>query len=393
MSEKTLCPICTRNSLNVFLRRDAVPVQQNNFYSSAHEALNCVRGDLHMSFCENCGFVCNSAFDPHLMRYSETYDNTQEASGHFVAHLEKMKNRIMAAGVSNARIVEAGCGKGYFLKSLIEDTVLNNTAIGFDPAYQGEETLFQGRLRFRKEYFDHRCVDIEPDALICRHVIEHIDRPLEFLREIKAALHHAPHCRLFFETPCIDWIFATETIWDFFYEHCSIFSAQSIKFLFEKIGLTVTALDSVFSDQYLWIEAINQAHPQPALPQPDKTAALLRQFVEAEQRQVQRWLELLRHYRRIGPVAVWGAGAKGVTFVNLLDPQKKLVDCLFDVNPGKHGRFVPGTAHLVRAPEYLNDRRFAAIIVMNPNYRNEIASLLQQHGCEAELITEPGESA
>jgi SAM-dependent methyltransferase len=393
MSERTLCPICEAGTPEIFLRRSAVPVKQNNLYRTPDEALHCIRGDLHMSFCENCGFVFNQAFDPNLMQYSESYNNTQEASGHFVAHIEKMKNRLITAGVRNARIVEAGCGKGYFLKSLIADTSLNNTGIGFDPTYEGDEALFDGRLRFRKEYFDHRCVDIEPDTLVCRHVIEHVDRPLEFLREIKMALRHSPHCRLFFETPCIDWIFATRTIWDFFYEHCSIFSAQSIKFLFEKIGFSVTALDSVFSDQYLWLEAKNQAQPQPASPQPHKTAALLQQFVEAEQQQIQQWLKLLQHYRQVGPVAVWGAGAKGVTFVNLLDPQKELVDCLVDVNPDKHERFVPGTAHPVRTPAYLDGRGFAAIIVMNPNYRDEIASLLQQHGCEAELITEPGESA
>lgn len=392
MAERANCPICASANIQLFLHRERVPVQQNNLYHSEKEALNCALGDLQMSFCENCGFVFNRAFDPQLMQYSASYNNTQEASGHFVAHLEQMKNRLIASGVKNAKIVEAGCGKGFFLKALIADPKFENTGIGFDPAYEGEESLFAGRLRFVKKYFDHSCVDIEPDTLICRHVIEHVNEPVEFLREIAMALRSSHGCRLFFETPCIDWIFRTRTIWDFFYEHCSIFSAQSLKFLFEKTGFSVKKVEAVFSDQYLWLEAENR---QPALPvpaAPETTAHLLTAFKSSAQQQNQSWQELLQKRSKKGPILVWGAGAKGVTFANLFDRERRHIEALIDVNPDKQGRFIPATAHPVIGPAGLKDLKEATIIVMNPNYRGEISALLQRQGLNAELITEPGEN-
>lgn len=390
MHKQQQCPVCDSLQQQVFLQRQQVPVQQNNLYASPEEAKNCSRGELRMTFCKDCGFVYNAGFDPKLMQYSSSYNNTQEASGHFVAHLEQMKQRLFEAGVSQATIVEAGCGKGYFLKSLIADAASGNCGIGFDPTYEGEETMYDGRLRFVKKYFDHSCIDLNPDIVVCRHVIEHVPAPREFLAEIKLALKKAPDCRLFFETPCINWILATKTIWDFFYEHCSIFSAASLKYLFEKTGFSVSQVVSVFSDQYLWLEAANCGTVAPAADS-GTTARLLQEFIVSEQQQVRQWRELLQAGASSGTVVVWGAGAKGVTFVNLLDPKRELISCLIDVNSGKQGRFTPGTAHAVVPVEHLQTLPNPTIVVMNPNYLGEIAALLKRHGINAQLITEPGE--
>lgn len=389
MGVKKNCPVCESGNILIFLQRLQVPVQQNNFYATAEEAKNCQRGDLRMAFCENCGFVFNAAFDDELMRYSSSYNNVQETSAHFVDHLEKMRKRITDTIPANARIVEVGCGKGFFFKSLIADEKMHYQGIGMDAAYEGEETMFGGRLRFFKRYFDHECVDMKPDAVVCRHVIEHVADPRTFLHEIKLALKEAPDCRLFFETPCINWIFRTATIWDFFYEHCSIFSPDSLKFLFESCGFKVNRVDQVFSGQYLWLEGQNKC--ETIAVEPTSTPTLLHHFIKEEQRQSMAWQSILQQKNRNGKVAVWGAGAKGVTFANLFDPQQNLVDCLIDVNPAKQGLFVPATAHRVCGPERLLQDKFAAVIVMNPNYLGEIARKIEKMGIVTELITEPGE--
>ena len=56
---------------------------------------------------------------------------------------------------------------------------------------------------------------------------------------------------------------------------------------------------------------------------------------------------------RSGP---WGAGSRGVQFLNLADPQRRLA-AVVDVNPRKWGRYLPVTAHRVDAPETLSALR------------------------------------
>ena len=41
-----------------------------------------------------------------------------------------------------------------------------------------------------------------------------------------------------------------------------------------------------------------------------------------------------------GSFAVWGAGAKGSTFLNLLDKERKAVKYVIDINPAKQNKFI-----------------------------------------------------
>ncbi|EKD84380.1 MAG: NDP-hexose methyltransferase protein [uncultured bacterium] len=350
------------------------------------------RGDLRMCFCSTCGFVFNSAFDPVLMVYNADYNNTQESSECFKQHLSALKEKLtVESGLKNSTIAEIGCGKGFFLKMLILDESLGNRGFGFDPSYEGEEVMAEGRLTFEKKYFDGNCRGFKADALICRHVIEHIPNPRQFVEEISVALGASPGCRLFFETPCIDWIFDNLTIWDFFYEHCSLFSAESLTILFNHCGYQIKRLEHVFGNQYLWMEAAKSSESTDVSIYTGKTFEKMKKFAAYERGVIARWNKTVQHLKGLGSLAVWGAGAKGVTFVNLLDRRRDLIDLIIDLNPAKHDKYIPGTGHKVVGYEDIAGAGIKNVIVMNPNYIEEIRAMLSKSGVKVNLITEPGE--
>ena len=101
---------------------------------------------------------------------------------------------------------------------------------------------------------------------------------------------------------------------------------------------------------------------------------------------IQHWQKHLKELCSLGKVAIWGAGAKGVTFANLLDPHSKLIDCIVDLNPNKQGRFVPGTGHPIVSYRDLPKRNVATAILMNPNYREENQEYLKKAGIKISLI-------
>ena len=59
---------------------------------------------------------------------------------------------------------------------------------------------------------------------------------------------------------------------------------------------------------------------------------------------------------------------------------------MIDINKHKQGKYLPGTGHVVSAPEALNDTPVDLIIVMNPVYLREISSDLAEMGLSPELV-------
>ena len=386
MTDRSACRLCGEVASRAFLVRRGVPVHQNLILATREAARAIPRGDLEMCVCEACGFVFNRAFDPSLLRYGESYDNDQTCSSEFRAYLDGLLHRILVErGVRGSVVVEVGCGSGAFLRRLVEDPELENTGYGFDPAYRGPDTAADGRLRFRREMYGPACRVDGAAVVVCRHVIEHVPDPLALLADVRGALLNEADPALFFETPCVDWILRHRVVWDFFYEHCSLFSTRTLAAAFERAGFGVARVGHVFQGQYLWLEAgrRNDGAPQRGA---GGTAALAAEFSAHERETTDAWRRTIESERRRGPVALWGAGAKGVTLANLVDPDGELVDCVVDLNPRKQGNYLPGTGHPIVAPEALGARGVVAAVPMNPNYREENVEILARNGLAVRLV-------
>lgn len=370
------CPVCTCSETKPFVERHRVTTQQNLLVADADQARAMNGGSLIMHACSQCGFTFNAAFDPTLLTYDGDYDNTQTHSGYFQQYVDDLVAMLInERGVRDSTIVEVGCGKGGFLRKLVEHPSAQNRGVGFDPTYVGPNTDFDGRLRFERRFYDQHAANIKPDVVICRHVIEHVPDPVALLRSVRRAIGDAPHAKVFFETPDVRWILKHGVVWDFFYEHCSLFTSGSLAAAFETAGFEVNAVKRIFGEQYLWIEAQPRDVASPTYDAGD-VATLADAFAHAEAQRIARWRDDLTMYASKGAVALWGAGAKGVTLANLIDPDAALINCVVDVNPGKQGRFLPGTAHPIVAPDQLSARGVRTAVILNPNYLNEIRATI-----------------
>lgn len=380
MPAKPACPVCGGMALTRVLSRRQVPVHQNLVFTSQSEALAARRGDLTILACDGCGFVFNLDFDPSKLEYGPQYDNTQLASPRFQEHVgELVRHLLDERGVRGARIVEVGCGKGAFLRALIAPEDADNRGIGFDPSYVGPDEELDGRLRFERRFYDETCTDVPADVVVSRHVIEHVPEPLALLRSIFAALRHQPGARLFLETPCVAWILRNVVIWDLFYEHCSLFTARSLTTACELAGFTVESVRHVFGGQYLWLEAVNRP-PDHVSRDGQAVSDLATTFAREETQKTERWRTTIRELAGAHRLALWGAAAKGVTFANVVDPDRDYFSCLTDMNPAKHGGFTAGTGHPIVPPDDLDSRGITAAVLLNPNYRAEIEAQLRARG-------------
>jgi hypothetical protein len=115
-----------------------------------------------------------------------------------------------------------------------------------------------------------------------------------------------------------------------------------------------------------------------------KKAVLVTQFARCTDEKRAYWSDQLRSIER-GSVALWGAGAKGATFLNVV-PDGDAVGLVIDVNPRKHGKFIPGTGQRIAAPDALRETQPKAVILTNAIYRNEVECALHALGTDAAIL-------
>jgi SAM-dependent methyltransferase len=379
------CPVCGHALPEVFFEAGAVPVHCNILWASPGDARHARRGALSLALCPDCGLVCNAAFDPALVGYDASYENSLHHSPRFEAYAETLARDLSERlSLRDQLIVEVGCGKGEFLRGLCRTA--GARGLGIDASYDPDiaPEAAGGPVRFVREPFSALPGDLAPALIVCRHVLEHLPDPGPFVTEIAAAARRSPECHVFLEVPNVLFTLRDLGIWDLIYEHCAYFSAPALARLCEGAGLSVQRIYATYGDQFLCVEAtVAQPGSAPGAGDVDELSRLSDRFAAEYRRKVGFWQARLRELKADGRrVALWGAGSKGITFVNVV-PGGDTVSCLVDLNPRKHGRFVPGTGQPVVAPETLARIQPDVILVMNPLYRDEIARLARRIGSSA----------
>lgn len=332
-------------------RQFGLPVFQNKVYSRREDALAAVVGDVELVQCPDTGLVSNALFDSGLLNYDESYQNEQALSPTFRHHLEQVLALVVRHFWELGNGVEIGCGKGYFLESLL-DAGLNVT--GFDPAYQGNNR------RVHKHYYRADTEAANPDYIVLRHVLEHISNPWDFLRGLAVASKSG--CGIYIEVPCFDWIVEHNACFDVFYEHCNYFTLDVLRDAFGR----VLDLGRLFGGQYLFVIADVSTFrlPQACRSQKYPPLNLLSAFDS-----------ILASCAKNRRTYVWGAGAKGMVFTNIASRYGLHVDALVDINPVKQGCYIGLAGTPILSPEWIGEGfENANVVLMNPVYEDEVAS-------------------
>jgi len=384
------CPVCGESEMTGFFRTTGAPVFCNVLWPTARSALAAPRSTINLAFCEGCGLIYNTAFDPLLLKYTEEYENSLNFSPRFQHYAEELALRLVERyQLYGKDIVEIGCGQGDFLSLLTEAG--GNRGLGFDPSYDASKAMTRAGagVSILPELYSELHAAYPADLVCCRHVLEHIAQPLGFMQSVRRAVGERTGTVVFFEVPNALYTLQRLSVWDIIYEHCSYFTPRSLQELFLRAEFDPSDVLEQFEGQYLTIEArARQTQPQEpvAVPEMDIAEVCL-DFEDSCNAKMNLWRQIIRRQHEDNRrLVVWGAGAKGVTFLNMLNVPTAAVEYVVDVNPRKHGRYVPGTAQQIVPPSFLQSYRPHAVIIMNSIYRGEIEQLLTEMGLGAEII-------
>lgn len=390
MANQVICPSCGAGVGAPFYELEAVPTNSCLLINNRNAAVDFPVAPLALCLCRGCGFIFNTAWEPARTHYSEAYEETQSFSPTFnVFHDRLARDLIARHDLKGKRIVEIGCGKGEFLGLLCR--LGDNEGLGYDPGFiPARQDDPEHRIRVVREFFDENSGPLACDFLCCKMTFEHIPHVGEFMHAIRQTLGSQAETGVFFQVPDAGRILREAAFWDVYYEHCSYFTADSLRGLFESSGFAVERVWTDYNEQYLMIEA----HP---LPESRAVATGPRELAKIEA-QVDRfrldvataistWRERLAATAGAGKrIVLWGSGSKAVAFLTTLGIDGE-VAAVVDINPFRQGRFMPATGHPIIGPQEAAALAPDMVVIMNPVYREEIGEMLKSHACSSQLVT------
>lgn len=335
---------------NLLYQQDDFPIFQNRMYNSKKEGVHCPKGNICLVEDLKTGLIYNASFSPDLMVYDRNYQNEQGISRIFQDHLEVVAG-IIERSIGKERLVEIGCGKGFFLEILINKGF---DITGFDPTYEGLNPCI------KQQYFGPNVIK-KSNGLILRHVLEHIQHPVSFLEQLKIANYG--NGKIYIEVPCFDWICEHKAWFDIFYEHVNYFRLTDFNRMFGE----VIESGKLFGGQYIYVIAELSSLKTPILDSNDQVnfpSDFTASISEKNSTQNNR-------------IAIWGGASKGVIFALLKIRAGYEISTVIDINPAKQGKFLAGTGLQIKSASQglLDIESGSTIYIMNSNYLEEIKNM------------------
>ncbi|WP_412542032.1 class I SAM-dependent methyltransferase [Longispora sp. K20-0274] len=320
-------------------------------------------GRMDLWSCPSCAHVLNVDFREDVRATDGLFDNSMLSSASYRAHVAGVADRVLGAATPT-RTLELGCGEGELLELL-----------------PGERTGWSRHVpeTVTRDGYTLNAGSWAPapgetyDLVVARHVLEHVADPLGLLEQLRSVTDG----RGYLEVPDAGYDLG-QAGWDVIYPHAHYFHAGSLVAMCERAGFTVTNHGLTFHDQYLFVEVSTEPGPRvPVDNEPQR--AVVANFGDRFKALIEHWQGVVKAHRR---PALWGAGARGLTFLATVDPGHAMT--VVDLNQGKHGRYL-ATGHRVDPPTSL-PRDTDVVIITNPAYQEEIERSVAELGITAEVL-------
>jgi SAM-dependent methyltransferase len=368
--------VCDSTELSVFVEIENVPTQDGVLWESAAEAQASPLGDIRLALCQRCSYVWNVAHDPANVTFTR-YDVSLQHSPSFRTFvLDLCRDLVERHNLRGRSILEIGSGGGDFLEALC--AVGGNRGVGFDPSYLAQREAGGGAAwHIVPEPYSERVMRTDVDFVACRHVLDIVDDQRGLLDLARRTLAGRAGGIAYFEVPDARHTLEGRIFWNLVYEHRTWFVPDSLRTLFARAGLEVIAVERLWHDEYLGIEARPRTSDgnAPLVP-PDENglAATVTAFATELSAARDAWSERMRALADDGRrVALWGAGARAIGFLSLVPAAAAVCAYAVDINPKRQGLFLPRTAIRVEAPDHVRTNPVDLVLITNPTYAEEIA--------------------
>jgi hypothetical protein len=279
-------------------------------------------------------------------------------------------------------VVEVGCGEGHLLRALASERP-QGRYFGFDPS--NAVNTGSGLIEGRRALFDPatHLAELRPDLIISRHVLEHLMNPLGFVQAISfAASWQNIETRLFIEVPCIDHVIRLGRTVDFFYEHNSNFTTNSLERLLRRCASEVEVVARSYNDEVIY--GIAQFRRREDQVQFATEAVAFGERSIRNRKAMRAEVDKLAESGR--RVAIWGGTGKAAAFINQFGLDARRFPLVVDSDLDKAGTYVPGTGQEILYRDILLQYPAEVIVIATQWRAGDIVAEIERCGIMYQTI-------
>ena len=360
---------------------------------------------LTLVWCPNCT----------LVQIRETVD-PEKLFSHYVYFSSQSKTMVESARNcvddvieqeklgKNSFVMELASNDGYLLQHYRNAGIPH---VGVDPAKNVAEEANRNGIRTLPEFFTAEFAkqfEGQVDVLHANNVLAHVADTLGFVEGIATVLR--PNGVAVIEVPYIGSLIDNAEFDTIYHEHLCYFSVYSMSRLLNQKGLTIQRVESlpihggsirVFARKQ---GSVFSRHPDvwTLLDEEAKRGFYKESYYSNFQWRVDDMMELFWERMKTysffyGPIACYGAAAKGNTRLNYPHPDyaKYILSFVADSTPAKQGLFTPGMRLEVVSPEKFREANPPVALILAWNFADEIAKKEQAYTRSGGIFLVPDE--
>ena len=371
-----------RSQCKIFLKFGKMPIANGFLYKQDFKKEYFF--DLNIAFNKKLAlFQLEKNPNPKKM-FNKNYPFYTSSSKFMISHFKDFANWIKKKikKKKKIKIMEIGSNDGTFLKNF-----KNDFHIGVEPSKSVHDIAIKNKINSKNKFFDSSFAKdlskkkIKFDVIMGSNVICHIPDQNILIKNIKTILDD--HGMFVFEEPYLGAMYKKVSYDQIYDEHIYMFSATSIKRIYEKHNLRL--VDAIpqnthgGSMRYIIKKNTNQKITERLkkifLNEKEKNIDNLRGCLKFKDNVEKSKKKLLKKILKIKSkkhkICGYGATSKSTTILNYCKIDNNLIDCIFDTTKDKVGKFSPGMHIPIKDYKLFKKSKYKNIFLFAWNHKKE----------------------